>query len=72
MFGKEDLLKAYLKWFSGDNIAYIYPDMKTALVGKFARGLMVSLNVVVAQLNFSGPEFVYAKFSEVLKKSSCN
>ena len=28
--------------FSGDNIAYIYTDMKTALVGKFEKGLMVS------------------------------
>ena len=47
MFGKEDLLKTSFELFSGDNIAYIYPDIKTALVGKFAKGLMVSLNVVV-------------------------
>ena len=32
--------------FLGDNIAYIYPDMRTALVGKFVRGLMVSLRLL--------------------------
>ena len=27
----------------GDNIAYVYPDLKTAFVGKFDKGLMVRL-----------------------------
>ncbi len=26
--------------FSGDNIAFIYPDLRTALVGKFVDGVM--------------------------------
>ena len=30
-------------FFPGDNIAYIYPDLKTAIVGKFERGLLVSI-----------------------------
>ena len=27
--------------FTGDDIAYIYPDMKTAFRGKFRKGIMV-------------------------------
>lgn len=28
--------------FTGDEIAYIYPDLKTALIGRFINGTMVS------------------------------
>ncbi len=28
--------------FSGDNLTYIYPDMRSAFVGRFSRGVMVS------------------------------
>ena len=28
--------------FSGDDIAFVYPDLETALVGVFAKGVMIS------------------------------
>ena len=39
--------------FSGDDIAYIYPDMKTAFYGKFIKGTMVCcLKILLIQANF--------------------
>ena len=36
--------------FSGDDIAYIYPDMKTAFRGNFEKGIMVCcLNIALIQ-----------------------
>jgi hypothetical protein len=40
------LLGTYF-FVTGNNIAYIYPDIKTAFVGKFDRGLMVSKRVAM-------------------------
>ena len=29
--------------FTGDDIAFVYPDLKTALVGQFTKGLAISV-----------------------------
>ena len=52
--------------FSGDNIAYIYQDLTTALLGKFKDGLMQAAREVevtswrcqggIARLKFSEPK----------------
>ena len=30
-------------FLSGDNIAYIYPDLKTAIVGQYKNGILVMI-----------------------------
>jgi hypothetical protein len=37
--------------FTGDEIAYIYPDLKTSLLGKFINGTMVRNIAVLVKLN---------------------
>ena len=33
--------------YTGDNIAFLYPDLSTALVGKFLQGILVSARAAV-------------------------
>ena len=47
LYGKVDEIGE----FSGDKIAYIYPDLKTALVGRFINGTMVRYPIFTCIVN---------------------
>ncbi len=50
--------------FIGDNIAFLFPDLKTALVGTFVKGAMVMAQTCFIQLVAVRNEVCQLKFTQ--------
>lgn len=48
----------------GDNIAFLYPDLKTALVGTFVKGQMIMAQTCFIQLVAVRNELCHLKFTQ--------